>query len=248
VLRQTREEVDDTAPDSPAARGLTASDLRGLLVTLGSHRPVFHSERDFQHALAWQVHLHHPDAAIRLETRPLPAKPVFLDLAITVAGHRAAIELKYLVRALTATVNGEQFKLRDQAAQDLGRYDSVKDIARLEELVAARAADVGYAVVLSNDPLYWQPSKKPSPADAAFRLDEGRTLTRVAHLGHGRRCWHHAHPRGNHQSRRPLPARLVRLQQSRRRSSEPVPLPSPQGHHTCRGVIAPVTTTPTRAA
>jgi hypothetical protein len=78
---------------------------------------------------------------------------MFLDLAITVAGHRAAIELKYPVRAVTATVNGEQFKLRDQSAQDLGRYDILKDTARLE-LVVARAADVGYAVVLSNDPLY----------------------------------------------------------------------------------------------
>ena len=102
---------------------------------------------------------------------------MFLDLAVSIAGRRAAIELRYLVRALTATVDGEQFKLRDQSAQDLGRYDIVKDIARLEELVAARAADVGYAVVLSNDHLYWQPSMKPSPADAAFRLDEGRTLS-----------------------------------------------------------------------
>jgi hypothetical protein len=144
---------------------------------LSRDRPVFHSERDFQHALAWQVHLHHPDAAIRLETRPLPGKAMFLDLAVSVAGRRAAIELKYLVRALTATVNSEQFTLRDQSAQDLGRYDTVKDIARLEELVGAEAADVGYAVLLSNDPLYWQPSKRPSPADAAFRLDDGRTLT-----------------------------------------------------------------------
>ncbi len=177
MLRHTQGGGDDTAPDSPAARGLTVGGLRELLATLSSHRLVFHSERDFQHALAWQVHLHHPDGAIRLETRPLPGRPVFLDLAVTLAGRRAAIELKYLVRALTTTVNGEQFKLRDQSAQDLGRYDIVKDIARLEELVAARAADIGYAVVLSNDPLYWQPSKKPSPADAAFRLDEGRTLT-----------------------------------------------------------------------
>ncbi len=138
---------------------------------------MFHSERDFQHALAWQVHLHHPDAAIRLETRPLPGTPVFLDLAITVAGHRAAIELKYLVRALTATVNGEQFALRDQSAHDLRRYDAVNDIARLEELVAAHAADVGYAIVLSNDAAFWQPGTKPSPADAAFRLHEGSTLS-----------------------------------------------------------------------
>ena len=55
-------------------------DLLGAMRALASHRPVFHSEADFQHALAWQIHRMLPGAVIRLEYRPLPTEPMYLDL------------------------------------------------------------------------------------------------------------------------------------------------------------------------
>ena len=56
---------------------------------------------------------------------------------------RLAIELKYLTSAVRAEVPGEAFHLRTQAAQDLGRYDILKDLVRVERLVAAGLADRG---------------------------------------------------------------------------------------------------------
>ncbi len=45
-------------------------DVPAVLSALAVQRPVFHSERDFQHALAWQLQLSHSQAQIRLEPRP----------------------------------------------------------------------------------------------------------------------------------------------------------------------------------
>lgn len=41
-----------------------------LLDELASTRPIFHSEADFQHALAMLIARQHPTARLRLETRP----------------------------------------------------------------------------------------------------------------------------------------------------------------------------------
>jgi hypothetical protein len=74
-----------------------------------------------------------------------------------------------------ATWQGETFALTNQSAHDVRRYDFIKDIVRLEQLVP-EVADVGYAVVLTNDPSYWQQSTRRELSDMAFRLHEGRVL------------------------------------------------------------------------
>ncbi len=154
---------------------------------LARARPLFHSEADFQHAFAWRLHLTHPDARIRLETRPRPG--VRLDIMALIDGRRVAVELKYLLRDLAVTVEDEVFDLPLQGAQDVRRYDFVKDIARLELLRAEDAADDGFAIALTNDPNYWQGGDRERVADAAFRLGEGRALEGAlqwaAHTGAG---------------------------------------------------------------
>jgi hypothetical protein len=137
-------------------------------------RPIFHSEADFQHSLAWNIQLRHPDAAIRLETRP--ERGIRLDVLVDHAGERTAIELKYLSARFQGTVNGETFDLPNQAAQDISRHDFVKDVSRVERFVADGIADVGWAVALTNDGSYWRTGWKLDPVDAAFRINEGRTL------------------------------------------------------------------------
>ncbi len=164
------------------------SSVEAALEQLAHRRPVFHSEADFQHALAWQLQLDHPSARIRLETRPLVGKSVFLDLLLELDGVRTAIELKYLVRSLTTEIDGERFELRAQSAHDVRRYDVVKDIARLEAVVAAGAADEGVMIALTNDSAYWTAGREGT-VDAAFRLHEGITLRGTvgwaAHAGDG---------------------------------------------------------------
>ena len=98
-------------------------DLPDLLAELAGKRPVFHSEADFQHALAWKIHEAFPSANVRPEYKPFPEKRVYIDIWVSGA-ESAAIELKYLTRRLKVDVNGERFTLKDQSARDLGRYDA----------------------------------------------------------------------------------------------------------------------------
>lgn len=152
--------------------------LGDMLALLSQRRPVFHSEADFQHALAWLIHEQEPDAHIRLEYRPLPHEPLYLDLWVQhdASTSALAIELKYPTRRLDVYCAGEHFSLRNQAAPDTRRYDFIKDIARLERVVAAAPDVTGYAILLTNDSAYWAKSLRANTIDVAFRLHEGACL------------------------------------------------------------------------
>jgi hypothetical protein len=154
--------------------------VSAVLKALADQRPVFHSEADFQHAIAWEIHKHLPRASVRLE-RPVevshPNRRLHVDIWIEQDGHVLAIELKYKTRALQVLIEDEQYALRSQTAQDLGRYDFIKDIGRVENIVADRVPRAsGYAILLTNDPSYWTHPRRDNTADARFRLHEGNAL------------------------------------------------------------------------
>jgi hypothetical protein len=151
--------------------------IHDALALLSQERPVFHSEADFQHALGWLIHLHEPHASVRLEYRPLPLEPLYLDVWIQNDQGVLAFELKYATRRLAVDHAGEHFALKNRAAQDITRYDFVKDIGRLERIVAARPGVTGYAILLTNDSTYWTRSMRERTMDAAFRLYEGASLS-----------------------------------------------------------------------
>ena len=149
--------------------------------SLCSQRPLFHSEADFQFAFAWASKTLYPHVEIRLETHPDPS--VRLDLQIDDAenGETVAIELKYLTRSWVSpeSQDGERFALKNHGAQDLRRYDVVKDIHRVEHFIADRPTWRGFGIVLTNDPAYWEPpTSLPTSLDAAFRIHDGMTLPR----------------------------------------------------------------------
>lgn len=150
--------------------------LATALRTLAGRRPVFHSEADFQLALAWGIQNQHPDATIRLEQRVLDRPRINLDVLVVVDGLRFALELKYLRASLETTIDGETFVLV-AGAPDLDRYDTVKDVVRLEQLLAAGLADAGAAVVLSNHSGFWQPTTTGRATGYdEFRIHDGSTL------------------------------------------------------------------------
>ena len=92
-------------------------DIPSLLRVLAEKRPVFHSEADFQHALAWELHGKWPQYGLRLEYRlPEVEPPVHLDIWWK-HERPCAIELKYKTRRLDTSVDGERFVLRNHAAQ-----------------------------------------------------------------------------------------------------------------------------------
>ena len=152
------------------------TDLKELLESLAHERPVFHSEADFQHALAWHWQRREPTAAIRLEYRlPFAEERGYADLWIRDGGQTTYVELKYWTRALSVQQGDETYRLANQAAQDISRYDFIMDLARVERAVAAGLANRGFVVALTNDQGYWS-QPRPGTVDAAFRLHEGRTL------------------------------------------------------------------------
>lgn len=116
-------------------------------------------------------------ASIRLEQQvAAQGSRVRLDLLVKYQAKHIAVELKYKTKKASIFCNDEQFLLRIQSAQDLGRYDFLKDVSRIERYVSARVGAEGYVILVTNDQAYWQESKKAQSVDSAFRIYEGRII------------------------------------------------------------------------
>jgi hypothetical protein len=151
------------------------AELRDVLNALAQVRPVFYSEADFQHALAWELHSRHVGAHIRLERQVLPG--LRLDLSFNLGECVTAMELKYKTSRLNALVGGEEFKLQNQAAEPPNRYLIIEDLVRVERILSAGKATEGFVVFLTNNSRYWNPGlDHGSDISAAFRIHEGRRL------------------------------------------------------------------------
>ena len=175
-------------------------DIETILERLSKVRPVFHKEVDFQLALAWHIHKTIPGAEIRLEWKPFPEKLEYLDMWILSEG--IAVELKYKTRKLDLSSNGENFALKNQGAPDQARYDFLKDIKRLEDVVKSkREAKRGFALLLTNNHLYWEAPKKKDTIDAKFRIHEGREVK-------GKMTWSKKAGAGSMQGGREKPIKL----------------------------------------
>lgn len=160
-----------------------ADAMATLMTRLSVSRPVFHSEADFQHALAWEAQKVWPQQLVRLETRP--AKGIHLDVLLIdpIAGREVALELKYLTASWQGLAHQEAFDLLSQGAQDIRAYDCGKDVGRVESFVHDRPSADGAVVVLSNDPNYWTPRSHGRITNAhEFRIHEGAALS-------GLRAW-----------------------------------------------------------
>ena len=154
-------------------------DIHAVMGQLTRRRPIFHSEADFQFALAWRIKETLPDCEIRLE---YPTERMHLDVWVRRPTESVAIELKYKTRRLQIEHGGERFALSGQP-QNRGRYDYVEDVQRLERVVAdLEGASTGFAVLLTNNWLYWKNGRHRTNDDDAFRLHDGRRLA-------GRMVW-----------------------------------------------------------
>lgn len=149
-----------------------------VLDKLRTKRKLFSSEADFQFALAWTIKELYPRVEVRLEWVPVDYNPsIYIDIAVLDEGRLIPIELKYKTRRTDRLVDGERFVLKNQSAQDLGRYDFLKDIQRIEFIRMHFSNFLeGYAILLTNDPYY---TVKPS-ANASynqFSIADGDTKT-----------------------------------------------------------------------
>jgi len=147
-------------------------DIQNIMTISLSERCIFHSEADFQHHLAWQIHREFEDAELRLEyplSKNNSNRWEYCDILLKSPCH-VGIELKYKTTSMRRVVNKERFELKNQGAQDIGRYDFLKDISRLENWCEQGRIDSGCAIILTNDHLYWTPLQNLNTVDRNFRI------------------------------------------------------------------------------
>jgi hypothetical protein len=153
--------------------------FKRILNDLSYKRPIFYSEADFQHSIAWYLHLLFPDSNLRLEKRVVVAEEAFyVDIVFINSDSEIPIEVKYKTRAISAKIDNEIFQLKSHGAQDLGRYDFIKDIVRVEKVVASTGkGKVGYVLFLTNDSAYWKESNwQRETVYKEFEINDGRIL------------------------------------------------------------------------
>jgi len=151
-------------------------DLQAVLDSLRSERKIFHSEADFQHALAWKIHALYPTAHVRLEYPwgTVAGKRAAIDILITVDGQTFPIELKYAKRDLCVALAGEEYNLPHQGAKDITCYDHIKDICRVERFIKlTKNSTKGYILWLSNDLALTKPPRDTRVCYYAFSIHEG---------------------------------------------------------------------------
>ena len=152
-----------------------------LMAKLAQRRPVFCSEADFQHELAYEIRKNDPSLNVRLEW-PLAAPARGAIDVIVIGKTRFALELKYLSKGFSTILDGEPVTLKQHGAHDQRRYDVCKDVTRMEAYAEATGHGAG-VLVLTNDPSYWQDRARTDTVDAAFNLSHLRELT-------GSLAWH----------------------------------------------------------
>ena len=155
-------------------------EIEDILKSLAKEKPVFYSEKDFQCLLGWQIKETYPDVDVRSEV-PIEkndGKIEHIDLRVRDGKSKIGIELKYITRSFKTTINGDEFNLKNHAANDLRCYDVLKDIQRLESYIENEKIDKGYSIVLTNVESLW--SKNESVRETYydnFRIGNGNIVT-----------------------------------------------------------------------
>lgn len=156
-------------------------DLEKVIIKLREKRPVFHSEADFQFALAWEIQKEYSESKIRMEYPPYVAisnDNKHIDILVQHEGSFYPIELKYKTAELSKDYEGEPYNLKKHSGKSDNVYKFVKDICRIESL--AKALDNfehGYTLWLTNDRYYWNEPRSYTYGYVEFSVHQGAIKT-----------------------------------------------------------------------
>lgn len=150
---------------------ISANEIRTLLIALARKRQVFCSELDFQLHLAWEMK--ERGWEVLLEYDPQCFKTNAAINILVVKPERIAFELKYKTTSFQCDIDGEQMCLKQQAAQNIGHYELIKNLSRVKAVVASGRADRGFTIGLTNDASYWREGRRGTAAEM-FRMFDGR--------------------------------------------------------------------------
>lgn len=165
--------------------GIDRADILECLNILRQKNIPFYSEADFQHQLAWEIHKKHPDSSVYLEVpyknyRDGSKNKIYVDILINYKGRRIGLELKYKTAIFNYAHNEVEYNLASHGAQPLSRYDILKDIERLQNLINSNAIDDGYAIAVTNDKVLWSHRTNRNGSGSDFFLGDkkaGQILT-----------------------------------------------------------------------
>jgi hypothetical protein len=135
-------------------------DINYILEKLKKRRKVFHSEAYFQFELAWTIkEVYNERASIRLEYYTIDKSEInqYIDIVVFIDDkHFIPIELKYKTKSSENPIvdNNEIYNLKSQGAQDLGKFDYLHDIERVESYKDLFGFTEGYCILLTNDESY----------------------------------------------------------------------------------------------
>jgi len=154
-------------------------DMNQIMNKLKSKRQIFHSEADFQFALAWEIQREYPEVEVRLEYGyKIGAKLYHIDILVIHENQYIPIELKYKTLKKSVIFDAEEFHLKNHGAQDLGKYDLLKDVLRVENVLKDHDKFVdGHIIMLTNDPIYWKKDSKENTCCADFSIADARVVT-----------------------------------------------------------------------
>lgn len=174
--------------------------LSDVTLFLDCNQELFFNERDFQmHLALWLIKTgHYEDVDVEyavplkmLDNLPkrTPMESIYpweselkVDIVVKKNNEYIPIELKYKTKSVfkkTIDRFGESIEsssiIKNQGAQDLGKYGFWKDVYRLE-LLKKRFHSViqnGICIFLTNDLTYTKQNKKENANDVAFSMCEG---------------------------------------------------------------------------
>lgn len=151
---------------------------------------IFISEKDLVFCFGLFLHKKFPDATIKFEFPFTIAysynskvvnvkdkdkcKSGYLDLYVILNEKTYGFEFKYKTKEMSVQNDLLSFKLKNQGAQDLLRFEFRKDIHRLEYLkqnTNKPKIDIGFAILLSNDNTLYNNEEKET-ADIELRFSD----------------------------------------------------------------------------
>lgn len=175
---------------------MTKQFIETVLLALAKERKAFWSEADFQFAFAWKLKEifegSNPQSTInvRLERRAdalekrddgKKSGDAYIDIWVEIDKMVYPIELKYKTIQCTITDGSEEYKLKQHGACDIGCYLYLKDVERIEHISKSLGDNFGkgFAIMLTNDYLYWDKPKTTTDTTAFSDFMTGGKLSRA---------------------------------------------------------------------
>lgn len=158
-------------------------DFDAILQSMSRKRPVFHSQVDLRDALAGEMRI--ADFSYSLNKEMGKNQKIDIWVEDKHSDKVYAFEVRYKTALLNSTYNGNNFDLKLQLARDQARYDFINDIVKLEHIIKSRPDMKAYAILITNDHLYWNISKRHGTIDEQFHIHEGRSMFGELQWGYG---------------------------------------------------------------